>query len=113
MGRMPRRLHLDCPSLQNLVGPPFPKTNRTLYAADAGGTTTIPGRRFYSCLSVPGPEPERGVAQRKSREKTFHQTLSPRLIPMNITLHKTSDAEGFIPAPDNKGKPITVIGTDA
>ncbi len=32
---------------------------------------------------------------------------------MNITLHKTSDAEGFIPAPENKGKPITVIGTDA
>jgi tRNA-splicing ligase RtcB len=32
---------------------------------------------------------------------------------MNITLHKTTDAEGFIPAPDNNGKPITVIGTDA
>jgi tRNA-splicing ligase RtcB len=32
---------------------------------------------------------------------------------MNIQLHKTTDAEGFIPAPDNNGKPITVIGTDA
>lgn len=32
---------------------------------------------------------------------------------MNITLHKTSEAEGFIPAIDSKGKPITVIGTDA
>ncbi|HEX2746943.1 MAG TPA: RtcB family protein [Verrucomicrobiales bacterium] len=32
---------------------------------------------------------------------------------MNITLHKTTDAEGFIPAPNNNGKPITVIGTDA
>jgi len=28
-------------------------------------------------------------------------------------IHKTSEAVGFIPAPDNKGKPITVIGTDA
>lgn len=32
---------------------------------------------------------------------------------MNIQLHKTTDAEGFIPAIDSKGKPITVIGTDA
>jgi tRNA-splicing ligase RtcB len=32
---------------------------------------------------------------------------------MNITLHKTTDAEGFIAAPNNNGKPITVIGTDA
>jgi len=32
---------------------------------------------------------------------------------MNITVHKTTDAEGFIPAPNNNGKPITVIGTDA
>ena len=32
---------------------------------------------------------------------------------MNTTIHKTSEAEGFIPAPDNNGKPITVIGTDA
>jgi tRNA-splicing ligase RtcB len=32
---------------------------------------------------------------------------------MNMTIHKTSDAAGFIPAPDNNGKPITVIGTDA
>ena len=32
---------------------------------------------------------------------------------MNMAIHKTSEAEGFIPAPDNNGKPITVIGTDA
>lgn len=32
---------------------------------------------------------------------------------MNIQLHKTSEAEGFLPARDNNGKPITVIGTDA
>ena len=29
------------------------------------------------------------------------------------TIHKTDDAIGFIPLPDNSGKPITVIGTDA
>lgn len=29
------------------------------------------------------------------------------------TVHKTDDAIGFIPLPDNAGKPITVIGTDA
>ncbi len=29
------------------------------------------------------------------------------------TIHKTSDALGFIPLPDNSGKPITVVGTDA
>jgi len=29
-----------------------------------------------------------------------------------ITLHKTSEATAFIPAPDNAGRPITVIGTD-
>jgi tRNA-splicing ligase RtcB (3'-phosphate/5'-hydroxy nucleic acid ligase) len=32
---------------------------------------------------------------------------------MNIQIHKTSEAEGFLPARDNNGKPITVIGTDA
>jgi len=30
-----------------------------------------------------------------------------------IKIHKTGSATGFIPAPDDKGKPITVIGTDA
>ena len=30
-----------------------------------------------------------------------------------ITIHKTDEATGFIPAPNNKGRPITVIGTDA
>ena len=30
-----------------------------------------------------------------------------------IEIHKTGNATGFIPAPDDKGKPITVIGTDA
>ncbi len=29
------------------------------------------------------------------------------------TIHKTGEATGFIPAIDDKGKPITVIGTDA
>lgn len=29
------------------------------------------------------------------------------------TIHKTDEAIGFIPLPDNSGKPITVIGTDA
>lgn len=29
------------------------------------------------------------------------------------TIHKTSEAEGFLPARGDKGKPITVIGTDA
>ena len=29
------------------------------------------------------------------------------------TIHKTSEAEGFMPTRDNNGKPITVIGTDA
>ena len=28
-------------------------------------------------------------------------------------IHATGEATGFIPAPDNKGKPITVIGTEA
>lgn len=28
------------------------------------------------------------------------------------TIHRTGDATGFIPAPDNKGKPITVIATE-
>ena len=32
---------------------------------------------------------------------------------MNIEIHKTADAEGFIPAIGSKGRPITVIGTDA
>lgn len=32
---------------------------------------------------------------------------------MNTTLHKTSEAEGFIPTINSNGKPITVIGTDA
>ncbi len=47
------------------------------------------------------------------------RSLSPNhfllnnILPMNITLHKTSEAEGFIPTIDSKGKPITVIGTDA
>ena len=31
----------------------------------------------------------------------------------NSMIQKTGDATGFIPAPGNKGKPITVIGTDA
>jgi tRNA-splicing ligase RtcB len=30
-----------------------------------------------------------------------------------ITIHKTDEALGFIPLPDNSGKPITVVGTDA
>ena len=30
-----------------------------------------------------------------------------------LTIHKTDDALGFIPLPDNSGKPITVVGTDA
>jgi tRNA-splicing ligase RtcB len=30
-----------------------------------------------------------------------------------MTIHKTDEALGFLPLPDNKGKPITVIGTDA
>jgi len=30
-----------------------------------------------------------------------------------ISIQKTGEATGFIPAPGNKGKPITVIGTDA
>ena len=30
-----------------------------------------------------------------------------------ITIHKTDEATGFIPAPNNEGRPITVIGTDA
>lgn len=29
------------------------------------------------------------------------------------TIHKTDEALGFIPLPDNSGKPITVVGTDA
>ena len=29
------------------------------------------------------------------------------------TIHKTGEATGFIPLPNNAGKPITVIGTDA
>src|ERR1700722_5373486 len=28
-------------------------------------------------------------------------------------IHATGEATGFIPAPDNKGKPITVIGTNS
>lgn len=32
---------------------------------------------------------------------------------MNTTITSTGEATGFIPAPDNKGKPITVIGTEA
>src|SRR5882724_3367769 len=31
----------------------------------------------------------------------------------NEVIHSTGEATGFIPAPDNKGKPITVIGTAA
>lgn len=30
-----------------------------------------------------------------------------------ITIHKTEEALGFIPLPNNSGKPITVVGTDA
>ncbi len=30
-----------------------------------------------------------------------------------MTIHKTDEALGFIPLPDDSGKPITVIGTDA
>lgn len=29
-----------------------------------------------------------------------------------IQIHGTSEATGFIPAPGDKGKPITVIGTN-
>ena len=29
------------------------------------------------------------------------------------TITSTGEATGFIPAPENKGKPITVIGTEA
>lgn len=32
---------------------------------------------------------------------------------MNSLIHKTDEALGFLPARDDKGKPITVIGTDA
>lgn len=32
---------------------------------------------------------------------------------MSITITPTGEALGFIPAPENKGKPITVIGTEA
>ena len=32
---------------------------------------------------------------------------------MNNQIHKTDEALGFLPARDSKGKPITVIGTDA
>ena len=31
----------------------------------------------------------------------------------SVQIHKTSEATGFIPAPDGKGKPITVIGTNS
>src|SRR5688572_17963262 len=30
-----------------------------------------------------------------------------------ISIHKTDEALGFIPLPDDSGKPITVVGTDA
>ena len=30
-----------------------------------------------------------------------------------MTLHKTDEALGFLPLPGDKGKPITVVGTDA
>jgi tRNA-splicing ligase RtcB (3'-phosphate/5'-hydroxy nucleic acid ligase) len=30
-----------------------------------------------------------------------------------VQIHATGEATGFIPAPDNKGKPITVIGTNS
>jgi len=32
---------------------------------------------------------------------------------MNTIITSTGEATGFIPAPGNKGKPITVIGTEA
>ena len=44
------------------------------------------------------------------KDTTMNTTIEPKL---NSLIHKTDEALGFLPARDDKGKPITVIGTDA
>ncbi|MFT4546574.1 MAG: tRNA-splicing ligase RtcB [Verrucomicrobiales bacterium] len=47
--------------------------------------------------------------------KTMKETKTTTTLeaPMNRKIHKTGETLGFLPARDDKGKPITVIGTDA
>src|SRR2546430_892023 len=59
----------------------------------------------------------------RSRFVAMHSNLPTRddeqktNVPMNTTnptqIHATGEATGFIPAPGDKGKPITVIGTNS
>ena len=50
-----------------------------------------------------------------ARFQTQHltQTTHSDSTPTDHQLHVTGEAEAFLPAPNNNGKPITVIGTEA